>query len=153
MNLTVIIVTYNRCQSLAKTLESVAASSLPESVEWEVLVVDNNSTDQTRQVVEDFRFSHIRVGFAIFANQIRANHIGLNAGIVASRGDILAFIDDDVTVESTWLQNLTAVLLSGEWAGAGGRILLEQELLASTLAGTRWAVEYGGHAGRVRFGR
>ena len=72
MNLTVIIVTYNRCQSLAKTLESVAASSLPVSVEWEVLVVDNNSTDQTLQVVEDFAPS-IRVVFAICANQIRAN--------------------------------------------------------------------------------
>ena len=74
MNLTVIIVTYNRCQSLAKTLESVAASSLPGSVEWEVLVVDNNSTDQTRQVVEDFRFSYPG-RFRYLANQIQANHL------------------------------------------------------------------------------
>ena len=125
MNLTVIIVTYNRCQSLAKTLESVAGSSLPESVEWEVLVVDNNSTDQTRQVVEDFRFSYPG-RFRYLREPNPGKSYGLNAGILASRGDILAFIDDDVTVESTWLQNLTAILLSGEWAGAGGRILLER---------------------------
>ncbi len=125
MDFTVIIVTYNRCQSLAKTLESVAGSLLPKSVEWEVLVVDNNSTDQTRQIVEDFRVSHSG-RFRYLREPNPGKSYGLNAGIVASRGDILAFIDDDVTVESTWLQNLTAVLLSGEWAGAGGRILLDR---------------------------
>jgi len=125
MNLTVIIVTYNRCQSLARTLESVAASSLPASIEWEVLVVDNNSTDQTRQVAEEFdaryagRFRYLR-------EPNPGKSFGLNAGILASRGDILAFVDDDVTVESTWLRNLTVPLQRGEWAGAGGRILLER---------------------------
>ena len=54
MNVTVILCTYNRCQSLAKALESVAVSTLPKSIEWEVLVVDNNSRDQTRKVVEEF---------------------------------------------------------------------------------------------------
>jgi glycosyltransferase involved in cell wall biosynthesis len=54
MNITVILCTFNRCRGLAKALESVAASKLPDSVEWEVLVVDNNSSDQTREVVEDF---------------------------------------------------------------------------------------------------
>ena len=50
MKITVILCTYNRCQNLAQALESIAASKLPESVEWEVLVVDNNSSDQTREV-------------------------------------------------------------------------------------------------------
>jgi glycosyltransferase involved in cell wall biosynthesis len=125
MNLTVIIVTYNRCQSLAKTLESVAVSSLPTSVEWEVLVVDNNSTDPTLQVVQDFR-SRYPGRFRYLREPNPGKSFGLNAGILASRGDILAFIDDDVTVESTWLQNLAAALESGDWAGAGGRILLER---------------------------
>src|SRR5260370_27931848 len=125
MNLTVIIVTYNRCQSLAKTLESVAVSSLPTSVEWEVLVVDNNSTDHTLQVVQDFR-SRYPGRFRYLREPNPGKSFGLNAGILASRGDILAFIDDDVTVESTWLQNLAAALQSGDWAGAGGRILLER---------------------------
>jgi glucosyl-dolichyl phosphate glucuronosyltransferase len=125
MNVTVIIVTYNRCQSLARTLQSVAASSLPASIEWEVLVVDNNSTDQTLQVVEQFgarypgRFRYLR-------EPNPGKSFGLNAGILASRGDILAFVDDDVTVESTWLRNLTAPLQRREWAGTGGRILLER---------------------------
>ena len=54
ITVTVILCTYNRCQSLAKALQSVAASEMPSSTAWEVLVVDNNSTDRTREVVEGY---------------------------------------------------------------------------------------------------
>ena len=54
MRIALILCTYNRCQLLVNTLESIAASVLPVSAEWEVLVVDNNSSDQTREVVEGF---------------------------------------------------------------------------------------------------
>ena len=54
MDVTVIICSYNRCQSLAKTLESVAASTFTDGREWEVLVIDNNSKDRTREVAEEF---------------------------------------------------------------------------------------------------
>ena len=47
MKISVILCTYNRCQSLAKALDSVVAQTFSEPVEWEVLVVDNNSRDQT----------------------------------------------------------------------------------------------------------
>jgi len=50
MKITVILCTYNRCQSWGKALESAAGLRLPESVEWEVLVGENNSSDQTREV-------------------------------------------------------------------------------------------------------
>ena len=122
MKVTVILCTYNRCQSLAKTLESLAASTLPGWIDWEVLVVDNNSIDQTREVVEDFclhypgRFRHLfepRQGLSY----------ARNAGIREARGSILAFTDDDATVEPDWLCNLTSGLLAGECAGAGGRIV------------------------------
>ena len=49
----------------------------------------------------------------------------MNTGIRKSEGDVLAFVDDDVIVAPTWLQNLTGALHGGEWAGAGGRILPE----------------------------
>ena len=54
VDITVVVCTYNRCQNLARTLNSLAESSLPESVGWEVLVVDNNSSDATREVVMQF---------------------------------------------------------------------------------------------------
>jgi glycosyltransferase involved in cell wall biosynthesis len=125
MKITAILCTYNRCQSLAKALESAAALRLPESEAWEVLVVDNNSSDQTREVVEDFcrRYpGHFR--YLLETRQGKSH--ALNAGIRQAHGDILAFMDDDVTVEPTWLANLTACLHNGDWAGAGGRILPER---------------------------
>lgn len=122
MNITVILCTYNRCRTLEKALSSVAASTVPESIEWEVLVVDNNSRDQTAAVVGDFCTRYPgRFRYLFEPNQGKS--YALNTGIREARGDVLAFMDDDVTVESTWLQNLTAALCSGEWAGAGGRIL------------------------------
>lgn len=119
---TVILCTFNRCRSLEKALRSIAASKLTDSVEWEVLVVDNNSDDQTREVVEDFcRRYPSRFRYLFESRQGKS--YALNAGIKEAHGDVLAFVDDDVTVEPTWLQNLTSVLHDSQWAGSGGRIL------------------------------
>jgi glycosyltransferase involved in cell wall biosynthesis len=124
MHLTVILCTYNRCQLLATALESVAASTVPPSVEWEVLIIDNNSSDQSRQVAQGFcdRFPG---RFRYLFEKQQGKSYALNTGIKEARGDILAFMDDDVTVEPTWLRNLTATLEDREWAGSGGRIVLQ----------------------------
>src|SRR6266849_2647219 len=122
MNITVILCTYNRSECLAKALQSAAALALPGSMAWEILVVDNISSDRSREVVEDFckRYPcHLRY---LFEPQHGLSH-PLNAAIRGARGNVIAFLDDDVTVEPTWLQNLTAALHDGELAGAGGRIL------------------------------
>jgi len=122
--ITVILCTYNRCKSLVRALDSVTVSMLPESVEWEILVVDNNSNDQTREVVENFRREHPGRVRYLFEPQPGKSY-ALNSGIRAARGDVLAFMDDDVIVEPIWLQNLTTPLHRGQWAGVGGRILPE----------------------------
>jgi len=121
MKVSVIVCTYNRCQILDQALESVAVSELPESVEWEVLVVDNNSNDRTREVINGFREEHPdRFRYLFEPKQGKSN--ALNAGIREATGDILAFTDDDIIVAPTWLWNLVAALDSGEWSSAGGRI-------------------------------
>ncbi len=121
MKITVVLCTYNRCQLLAGTLESVAASIVPTSVDWEVLIVDNNSCDQTREVAEDFCRRYPGRFRYVFEPQQGLSY-ARNAGIRESQSKILAFTDDDVTVEPDWLWNLTSVLQAGEWAGAGGPI-------------------------------
>ena len=122
MKVTTILCTYNRCQSLARALDSLAVSILPETIDWEVLVVDNNSSDQTEAVVRDFRRRYPGRFRYLFERQ-QGKSYALNAGIREACGDILAFVDDDVTVESMWLQNLTSALHDSQWAGSGGRIL------------------------------
>ncbi len=122
MKITVILCTFNRSESLSKVLDCLAAQTFSKPVAWEVLVVDNNSSDQTHRVIEDCclrcsgRFRYL------FEPRPGKSH-ALNAGIREARGDILAFIDDDVIAEPAWLQTLTSALHTGEWAGAGGRIL------------------------------
>lgn len=122
LNVTAILCTCNRAETLEQTLESLAASQLPGSVSWEVLVVDNNSTDKTREVVQSFSRRHPGQFRYLFEPK-PGKCYALNSAIANARGEVLAFVDDDVIVDQMWLQNLTAGLLSGEWAGVAGRIL------------------------------
>jgi glycosyltransferase involved in cell wall biosynthesis len=124
MKISIILCTYNRYQSLQRALESSNALLLPESVEWEVLVVDNNSTDETQKTVQEFCKRYPGRFRYVFEPQ-QGKSYALNAGIRESSGDVLAFMDVDVIVAPSWLQNLTAGLHNGRWAGAGGRIITE----------------------------
>jgi len=137
MKISVILCTFNRCQSLAATLQSLAGSALPDAVDWEVLVVDNNSTDLTRQVLDEFCRRYPGRFRYLFEPQ-PGKSFALNNGVRQARGEILAFLDDDVTVERTWLQNLTAPLNGKEWAGVGGRTLL-----AGVYCAPRWLAMKG----------
>ena len=122
MSITVIVCTYNRCDAVIKALDSIAVQVLPPSVEWDVLIVDNNSTDNTRQVVENYCLQNpSRFSYVFEKKQGLSN--ARNTGIEKARGNVLAFTDDDAIVGPEWLQNLTSSLLSGECAAAGGRIV------------------------------
>jgi glycosyltransferase involved in cell wall biosynthesis len=126
MAVTVVICTYNRGRDIAGTLESIAASQMPDSMAWEVLVVDNNSNDQTRGVIEGF-CQRYPGRFRYFFEPKAGKSNALNSGIANARGKILAFTDDDLKVDPKWLQNLTASLHDGPWAGSGGRTLPAQK--------------------------
>ena len=120
MNITLILCTWNRCQDLAEALDSIARSRLPETAGWEVLIVDNNSTDQTRTMAEDFCRLHAP-HFTYLFEPTQGKAHALNAGLRAARGEIIAFTDDDVVVEPEWLDNLTAPIREGICDGVGGR--------------------------------
>jgi GT2 family glycosyltransferase len=78
-------------------------------------------------VVEAFCRRHTGRFRYLFERQ-QGKSYALNAGIREARGNVLAFTDDDVTVEPTWLQHLTGSLDTGDWVGAGGRTLPERAL-------------------------
>ncbi|MGC2332008.1 MAG: glycosyltransferase [Candidatus Acidiferrales bacterium] len=143
MKITVILCTYNRCRDLPRALDSILASELPDAVQWEVLVVDNNSSDQTREVVEDFcrRYPN---RFRYLAEPRQGLSNARNAAIRGARADVLVFTDDDVTVEPNWLQNLTAPLEDGQWAGTAGRIRLGQGFLPPRWLAVSGAFNLGG---------
>jgi glycosyltransferase involved in cell wall biosynthesis len=111
---------------MARALESIAASEMPSGVDWHVVVVDNNSKDETRQMAEAFcRRDPAHFRYAFEAEQGKS--FALNHGIREASGDVLAFVDDDIVVEPDWLFELTHPLSDGRWAGTGGRVYLPKD--------------------------
>jgi glucosyl-dolichyl phosphate glucuronosyltransferase len=124
MDITVVVCTYNRCQNLPEALNSLAKSIVADSTTWEILVVDNNSNDQTFAVVTEFCNKYPNRFRYIFEPRPGKSN-ALNTAIRESRGAVLAFADDDTTMEPTWLHRLTAPLCDPIWSGSGGPVLLE----------------------------
>src|SRR5207245_1926117 len=101
MRLDVLIATYNRCELLGRALRSLLAAPVPPGAEVFVTVVDNNSTDETREVVEAIipAFGG-RLRYLFEMNQGKS--WALNSGIAATTGDLLGVIDDDEEIDSNW---------------------------------------------------
>jgi glycosyltransferase involved in cell wall biosynthesis len=120
MRFTIVVPTFNRAADLAKTLDSL--SRLASSSPWEVIVVDNNSTDDTRQVVEEAaaRFP-VELRYLFEAEQGRS--AALNAGIREARGDIIGTTDDDVQIEPDWLDRAAEALETLDCDYVGGKVL------------------------------
>jgi glycosyltransferase involved in cell wall biosynthesis len=119
-----IVCTYNRSQALKRTLESLEAMPVPAGFAWELIVVDNNSTDRTRNVVEEFRKKGALPVRYLFEPKQGLSH-ARNAGVGAACGEILAFTDDDCLVVSNWLEAIYREFEADrELAGIGGRVEL-----------------------------
>jgi glycosyltransferase involved in cell wall biosynthesis len=117
----VLLCTHNRSALLSLALESLESQTLPRE-DFEVVVVDNASTDDTRQVVEgrqastslDLRYIHEpRLGLCVARNR----------GIRESRGEWITFFDDDALAEKDWLEELMATAGKFRCSVVGGRIL------------------------------
>ncbi len=122
IHISVVICTYNRARTLWKALDSIVTQSLPPEQAWDILVVDNNSKDGTLQVVEEFQ-NRFPGKLRYVLEREQGISYARNTGIRESRGEILAFIDDDEIAGPGWLESLTSSLHSGEWAGAGGPVV------------------------------
>jgi len=125
MKVSVIIPTVNRAEYLKNALISVQNQSFPKD-EYEIIVVDNGSTDNTPQVVEECnRNGKIKVRY------IKESNIGLHnarhAGAKTAKGEILAYVDDDVICDSDWLSELAKPYAAPEVGCVGGKILPKWE--------------------------
>ena len=120
MKFSVIICTHNRAESLRATLASQAKLQTKE--EWELIVVDNNSTDNTRAVVEEAAQTFpVELRYLFEAEQ--GKFAALNQAILASRGEIIATTDDDAFAEPDWLDRAAEGLQRFNCDFVGGRVL------------------------------
>lgn len=122
MHISVIICTWNRSKSLAGVLTSLETSIVPENLEWEVLIMDNNSTDDTRKVCESFAAKNPR-RYRYFFHGTQGKTNALNAGIRETRSEILALTDDDVTVDPHWVAQIYDMFQKYDCAAIGGKII------------------------------
>ncbi|RFC50932.1 MAG: Glycosyltransferase involved in cell wall bisynthesis [Verrucomicrobia bacterium] len=123
LQLTVAIPTYNRADFLRQTLAGLARQDFPRG-SFEVLVIDNNSTDHTRAVVAEFAGSTPAPRYLLETKQ-GLDH-ARNRAISEARGDILVFADDDILMSPDWLTQLVAPLFtdSAHRVGAvGGEVI------------------------------
>lgn len=134
--ISIIVCTHNRSALLRDALESFAAQSGLEGVDYEMILVDNASTDDTVKVAKDYE-PYIALKY------IHESTLGLsyarNKGVDESRGEVLAFADDDVIFSTRWLVELVDGI--SRWPKAsifGGKALAKWEIVKP-----KWFVDSG----------
>jgi len=101
--ISVVVCTYNRSELLANCLNSLAGQSLDKN-HYEVVIADNNSSDDTLLIIE--AFTRKESNFRTCCEKRRGANHARNAGVAIARGEYLAFIDDDAVAYSDWLSNI-----------------------------------------------
>jgi len=122
--ISVAICTYNNAAKLKVALESLKEMVYPPGLEYEILVIDNNSRDETKDVVEQYRRvwgPRLRYVFEPNQGLSRAR----NRAMTEAAGDIISYIDDDIKADPHWLSAVaTAFETYAAAAVVGGRSYL-----------------------------
>lgn len=141
----VIVPTHNRSKYLRDAIISAQEQNFPKD-DYEIIVVDNNSTDNTPQVVEECnRYGKKEVVY------VKEPKIGLHnarhAGAKVAKGEILAYVDDDVICDPNWLSELVKPFTDQEVGCVGGKILPKWEAEPP-----EWVNLYRGHLSLLDWG-
>ncbi len=115
----IVIPTYNRCFSLNLTIQSIYDSC--DTEKFELIICDNNSTDDTDRVVADFKDNHENIRYVLVLSP--GLHEGRNRGLMESKFDIISYLDDDVIVKKGWLEAVIESFQDYEAALVGGKVL------------------------------
>jgi glycosyltransferase involved in cell wall biosynthesis len=126
MFVTVIVCTRNRSECLRRAIESLFCSANLEVRDWELLVVENGSTDHTIEVCKELRRKFPRHFRFLIENRIGKCN-ALNTAVAAAKGEVLAFSDDDVLFAPDYVQSIRTVFDSFPADAAQGRVLLDCE--------------------------
>jgi glucosyl-dolichyl phosphate glucuronosyltransferase len=121
MNVSIIICTYNRAAMLEATMQSLVQVHDPRPMTWEVVIVDNNSKDDTPHVVRRWEVD-ARMRVVGVRETRQGKPFALNRGIAVAQGELLVFTDDDVQFDRSWLQRIIEPFASPNVMGVGGRI-------------------------------
>lgn len=150
MKLSLVIATYNRSQSLVRTLKSVVRqSAAPE--QWECVVVNNNSSDTTAADFAAFAAVHPRFNLRMVDEPKQGLSNARNCGIANSAGEYIAIVDDDETLAPEYIASYIELFDNNSRAiAAGGAVIPRYENVRP-----KWLSHYTEQliANPIRFGR
>jgi len=147
MVISVIVCTFNRCRLLEGNLTALSRQEVPAGVDWEVIVVDNNCTDDTAKVVD-----RMSADFPTRLRRVEEKKQGLsnarNRGIRVADGRYLLFTDDDTRPDSAWMRSVFETFQTSPCHVVGGKVELlwpgaRPRWLADELLSSLAGVDYG----------
>jgi len=143
IKLSLIVPTYNRADSLKLTVDSICSQTISPDV-FELLIIDNNSTDNTKVVSEAaiaaFPEHNIRYIFEPIPGLLSGRHRGTSE----AKGDILVFVDDDIEADKGWLEAIKDAFAYPTVQLVGGRNLPRYESDPPAWLQWFWAEQPGG---------
>ncbi|GAF77238.1 unnamed protein product, partial [marine sediment metagenome] len=145
MFLSIIIPTLNRAEKLSNALESILNQTYSQ-LAYEVIVVDNGSTDDTKAICVGFE-NKIR-NFEYIYDSHPGLHVGRHAGLRASKSNNLVYTDDDIEAFPTWLEGIAASFEDEEVVLVSGKILPKFEAKPPDWMNKLWEKnQWGKHIG------
>lgn len=103
--ISVIIATYNRMDKLKILLKSIESLETDKDQIREIIIVDNNSTDDTKEIVKHYLQTSYHDIRYIFEGK-QGNNYARNKALAEAKGEVLAFTDDDCIPDSKWLRQI-----------------------------------------------
>ena len=120
VKVSVVVPTYNRRELLKECLDSLLNQTYPKD-EYEVIVVDDGSTDGTEELLREYA-KNAPCMFKYFKQENRGPAAARNTGIKHASGEIVCFIDDDCIADKRWIENLISGFTDENIGGVGGEI-------------------------------
>ena len=101
--LSIIICTYNRAKYIGPLLDSISKNDYPTS-DYEIILVDNNCTDNTRGVCEQFVATHPEIRLRYVVETEQGLSAARNKGIKEAKGEVIIYVDDDALVDTDYIR-------------------------------------------------
>lgn len=123
----IIIPTFNRDHSLRRCVHSLVRQNFSTN-QYEILIIDNASTDRTKEFAEKLVKEHSNVEIRYFAEPVPGLLSGRHRGILEARGEIIILVDDDIEADKHWLSAIIETFDDPEVQLVGGRNLPKYEV-------------------------
>jgi glycosyltransferase involved in cell wall biosynthesis len=107
--ISVVIPVYNDPEGLDATLRSLMAQDFPRQ-DFEIIVADNDSSERTAEVINLYEENHPNLVRSVVEDHVRSSYAARNKGVEAAEGEIISFIDADMTVRPDWLNRVRAAV-------------------------------------------